>query len=60
MGSGQLHQLARSYWYTVEFGLMNTAEGLRIYGAGHRLQPRESIFALEDPPPTAWASTWSG
>jgi phenylalanine-4-hydroxylase len=26
--------LARLYWYTVEFGLINTPEGLRAYGAG--------------------------
>ena len=26
--------LARLYWYTVEFGLINTALGLRAYGAG--------------------------
>jgi phenylalanine-4-hydroxylase len=51
MGSGQLHQLARLYWYTVEFGLMNTAEGLRIYGAGIVSSRSESIFALEDPSP---------
>ena len=51
MGSGQLHQLARLYWYTVEFGLMNTAEGLRIYGAGIVSSRAESIFALEDPSP---------
>jgi phenylalanine-4-hydroxylase len=31
---GQLHNLARLYWYTVEFGLLETPEGLRIYGAG--------------------------
>ena len=51
MGSGQLHQLARLYWYTVEFGLMNTAEGMRIYGAGIVSSRAESIFALEDPSP---------
>lgn len=34
LGRGQLHNLARLYWYTVEFGLMETPEGLRIYGAG--------------------------
>lgn len=51
MGSGQLHNLARLYWYTVEFGLMNTAEGLRIYGAGIVSSKTESIFALEDPSP---------
>ncbi len=26
--------LARLYWYTVEFGLIRTAKGLKIYGAG--------------------------
>src|SRR5262249_59228247 len=31
---GQLKNLARLYWYTVEFGLMRTAAGLRIFGAG--------------------------
>ncbi len=34
MGLGGLDELARLYWYTVEFGLINTPEGLRIYGAG--------------------------
>ena len=34
MQLGGLDQLARLYWYTVEFGLINTPEGLRIYGAG--------------------------
>ena len=33
-GSDALEQLARLYWYTVEFGLIRSAEGLRIYGAG--------------------------
>jgi phenylalanine-4-hydroxylase len=27
-------QLARLYWYTVEFGLIDTPKGLRAYGAG--------------------------
>jgi phenylalanine-4-hydroxylase len=34
MQLGGLDNLARLYWYTVEFGLINTPEGLRIYGAG--------------------------
>ncbi|MBY0570241.1 MAG: phenylalanine 4-monooxygenase [Burkholderiaceae bacterium] len=34
MQLGGLEQLARLYWYTVEFGLINTPQGLRIYGAG--------------------------
>ncbi len=48
---GQLQNLARLYWYTVEFGLMQTADGLRIYGAGIVSSKTESIFSLEDPSP---------
>jgi len=51
LGLGRLHNLARLYWYTVEFGLMRTAEGLRIYGAGIVSSKAESIFSLEDPSP---------
>ena len=51
LGLGRLHNLARLYWYTVEFGLLETAEGLRIYGAGIVSSRAESIFALEDPSP---------
>jgi phenylalanine-4-hydroxylase len=51
MELGQLHNLARLYWYTVEFGLLSTAQGLRIYGAGIVSSLAESIFALEDPSP---------
>jgi phenylalanine-4-hydroxylase len=48
---GHLGNLARLYWYTVEFGLLETAEGLRIYGAGIVSSRTESIFALENPSP---------
>ncbi|RYG05094.1 MAG: phenylalanine 4-monooxygenase [Caulobacteraceae bacterium] len=51
LGRGQLHNLARLYWYTVEFGLLETAQGLRIYGAGIVSSRAESIFALDDPSP---------
>jgi phenylalanine-4-hydroxylase len=51
LGLGQLHNLARLYWYTVEFGLMQTARGVRIYGAGIVSSATESAFALEDPSP---------
>ena len=48
---GRLHNLARLYWYTVEFGLMQTPAGLRIYGAGIVSSFAESVFALDDPSP---------
>jgi phenylalanine-4-hydroxylase len=51
LGLGRLHNLARLYWYTVEFGLMETPGGLRIYGAGIVSSRAESIFALDDPSP---------
>lgn len=51
LGRGRLHNLARLYWYTVEFGLMETPRGLRIYGAGIMSSRAESIFALDDPSP---------
>lgn len=51
LGLGQLHNLARLYWYTVEFGLLQTPAGLRIYGAGIVSSQAESIFALDDPSP---------
>ena len=51
MELGRLANLARLYWYTVEFGLMRTDAGLRIYGAGIVSSRAESIFALDDPSP---------
>jgi phenylalanine-4-hydroxylase len=48
---GMLPNLARLYWYTVEFGLMQEAGGLRIYGAGIVSSATESVFSLEDPSP---------
>ena len=34
MQLGALDQLSRLYWYTIEFGLIQTSAGLRAYGAG--------------------------
>jgi phenylalanine-4-hydroxylase len=44
-------QLARLYWYTVEFGLIRQADGLRIYGAGIVSSKGESIYSLESAAP---------
>lgn len=51
MGLNALDNLARLYWYTVEFGLIATPAGMRIYGAGIVSSPAESVFALESASP---------
>ena len=51
LGPEALAQLTRLYWYTVEFGLINTPEGLRIYGAGILSSKGESIHCLESSTP---------
>ena len=43
--------VARLYWYTVEFGLVRSKQGLRVYGAGIVSSRTETLFALEDPSP---------
>jgi phenylalanine-4-hydroxylase len=48
---GVLDKLARVYWYTVEFGLLQQADGLRVYGAGIASSAAETLFALEDGSP---------
>jgi phenylalanine-4-hydroxylase len=48
---GHLERLARLYWYTVEFGLIATADGLRIYGSGILSSGGESVYCLDDPRP---------
>jgi len=48
---GTLKNLARLYWYTVEFGLIKSENGLRIYGAGIVSSAGESRYALEDEHP---------
>jgi phenylalanine-4-hydroxylase len=46
-----LELLARLYWYTVEFGLIDTQHGQRVYGAGILSSPGELTRALVDPSP---------
>jgi phenylalanine-4-hydroxylase len=43
--------LARVYWYTVEFGLLRTAAGLRAYGAGILSSKGETVYSVESPEP---------
>jgi len=46
-----LKYLARLYWYTVEFGLIRTEQGLRVYGAGILSSGGEIDYCLKSPNP---------
>lgn len=48
---GMIRELARLYWYTVEFGLINDDGALKLYGAGIVSSFGESLFAIDDPSP---------
>ncbi|MEO5628908.1 MAG: phenylalanine 4-monooxygenase [Thermomonas sp.] len=51
IGPDALQNLTRLYWYTVEFGLIQQADGLRIYGSGIVSSKGESIHSLESAAP---------
>lgn len=51
IGAQALLNLTRLYWYTVEFGLIRTAAGLRIYGSGIVSSRGESIYSLASDAP---------
>lgn len=51
IGAEALQNLTRLYWYTVEFGLIDTADGLRIYGSGIVSSKGESLHSLESAAP---------
>ena len=46
-----LKYLARLYWYTVEFGLIESPRGLRAYGAGILSSGGEIEYCLTNPKP---------
>ena len=43
--------LSRLYWYTIEFGLIRTPEGLRAYGAGILSSKGETVYAVDSEVP---------
>lgn len=47
MGFDMLPNLARLYWYTVEFGLVQTTEGLKVFGAGIASSTAETVYAVD-------------
>ena len=48
---GSCEHLARLYWYTVEFGLIDTDSGLRAYGAGILSSAGELRHSVTSPAP---------
>ncbi len=48
---GILPFISRLYWYTIEFGLVQQKDGVRIYGAGISSSFTESQYCLEDDSP---------
>ncbi|GMQ49104.1 phenylalanine 4-monooxygenase [Vibrio sp. 10N] len=49
--SKQRVYLARLYWFTVEFGLVEQNGDLKIYGGGILSSPGETLYALDDERP---------
>jgi len=43
--------LQRLFWFTVEFGLINSPEGLRTYGGGILSSKEETIYCIESDKP---------
>jgi phenylalanine-4-hydroxylase len=50
-GLNACEQLSRLYWYTIEFGLIQQADGLRAYGAGILSSSGELQYAVTSPEP---------
>jgi len=43
--------LSRLYWYTIEFGLIDTPDGLRAFGAGILSSKGETIYSIDSDGP---------
>jgi phenylalanine-4-hydroxylase len=47
--ASNIRALARFFWFTVEFGLMHSRQGLRAYGSGLLSSHGELLHSLESP-----------
>jgi phenylalanine-4-hydroxylase len=45
---GATDMLARLYWYTIEFGLIDVGGGLKAFGAGIISSAGETVYSVED------------
>lgn len=44
-------RLFRLFWFTIEFGLLNTAKGIRAYGGGMLSSIHETVYSVESSVP---------
>jgi phenylalanine-4-hydroxylase len=51
VAEGGVKMLARLYWYSVEFGLIRSGDGLRTYGAGILSSAGETPYSIESAQP---------
>jgi phenylalanine-4-hydroxylase len=42
-------RLFRLFWFTIEFGLLKTTDGIRAYGGGILSSIQETVYSLESP-----------
>ncbi|MBX2813002.1 MAG: phenylalanine 4-monooxygenase [Myxococcales bacterium] len=47
LGPAYFEPIHRIFWFTIEFGLTHTPDGLRLYGAGIASSTKESLSCLE-------------
>ncbi len=50
LGKGYSWHMFRLFWFTIEFGMINTPDGLRGFGAGIASSPAEAAHAMSDAP----------
>jgi len=50
-GSAYWPLMLRLFWFTVEFGLINTVDGLRAYGGGILSSKEETVYCIESDKP---------
>jgi phenylalanine-4-hydroxylase len=51
MDNKSLRFITRLFWYSIEFGLLKTPQGLRFYGAGIASSRGETLYALDSDSP---------
>jgi phenylalanine-4-hydroxylase len=42
-------RMFRVFWFTIEFGLLNTPQGIRAYGGGMLSSIHETVYSVESP-----------